>query len=115
MRINNDSGTNYSLRYQIDNSVGSTGVNATTVGDFNSASAQVVNVFGEMNNTTTERKLGWANSVSDDAAGAGNAPHYVQFFYKWSNTSTQANRIDIINASTGDFTTGSEMIVSGND
>jgi hypothetical protein len=115
MRLNNDSGSNYSLRYTIDNAVGAGGTSANQVGDFTSASTDVCDIFGEMNNFSAERKNGKVTSVTDTSSGAGTSPHYVEFYYKWANTSTQVNRIDVINNSTGDFNTSSELIVFGND
>ena len=115
MIFNNDTGSNYAHRYQIDNTVGSNVVSGGNIGDFCPSGSNVVYVTGELMNNSANRKMGYVASCHDVNAGAATAPAYVQFFFKWANTSAQVTRIDITNAASGDFAAGSLLIVMGHD
>lgn len=114
MLFNNDNGSNYAHRYMIDNTLGSTVNPASSIGDFCPAGASYVYVTGETSNYATHHKMGKTISVHNvGGAGASTAPAYVEFFHKWTQAVSQINRIDVKNASTGDFAVGSEIVVYG--
>lgn len=112
MRFNNDSGSNYAIRYTLDNTVGGNGVSSTNIGNFEGGVSNPHSIYGECVNYSATQKLGWAKSVSGSSS-AGTAPSYVEFYYKWANTSSQITRIDIINTNTGDLAAGSRLVVLG--
>lgn len=114
MRFNNDSGANYSFRYTIDNTVGSSGTSSTNIGNFDGAGNNPHSVFGEIINFLATVKFGKATSISGTTSAAA-APAYVEFYHKWANTSVQITRIDLINVGAGSFDTGSRIIVVGHD
>lgn len=115
LRFNNDSGANYAHRYTIDNTVGSSGTSVTNIGNFEGAAANPITIRGECNNFTATQKLGFTRSVSGSSSAA-TAPAYVDFYFKWANTSAQITRLDIINvAASTDMAAGSRLVVYGRD
>lgn len=114
MRFNNISTNTYAYRSSVNGGSDSTTTSTSgiqfTSGDSNNTSFIVMDI----ENRTTSEKIVHAHT-SLGAAGAGNAPVRVETAAKWVNTSDQITRIDIINTNTGDFASGSEIIVLGHD
>jgi len=116
IRFNNDSGSNYARRYHVlggeytNTSVDNIGMNIS------SGSGHQFQV-GYWANRASDEKLGIIHAVSQQTAGAGNAPDRNEIAPKWANTSNAINRVDVINADsgTGDFASGSEVVVLGWD
>lgn len=113
LRFNNDSATNYAFRYTNNNAVGSTGVSIGQVNDLNNTSNYLV-VVGDVMNVATQVKSGFVKS-NDSSTSAATAPNYVEFYFKWANTSVQISRIDILNVGAGDFAIDSELVILGHD
>lgn len=120
VRFNNDSGSNYAIKYSVDYAAPTAIVShtsfpweygATDSGGISSGKIEVI-----ANITAEEKNFTW-RSISQDAAGAATQAAMVDGFGKWVNTSAQINRIDLINGGTGtgDFDAGSEIIVLGHD
>ena len=111
-RFNNDSGSNYSFRY-FANNVGGSGLSQTSITAFWSGSygglAQV-----DLLNISSIAKTGLAHGIGINGAASNNVDS-VDFWLKWVNTSTAINRIDFVNTSTGDFASGSELVVLGHN
>jgi len=116
IRFNNDSGSNYARRYHVlggeytNTSVDNIGMNIS------SSSGHQFQV-GYWANYASKEKLGIIHAVSQQTAGATTAPDRNEIAPKWANTSNAINRVDVINADsgTGDFDTGSEVVVLGWD
>lgn len=115
LRFNNDSGANYADRYSASGGADVTTVSQTSM-DFRPGSAAWIPEFttGEIINFQSSYKL-----VTYQATGATTvattAPTRLEGMALWSNNSAQINRIDAINAGTGDYAIGSQLIVLGRD
>lgn len=114
IRYNNDNGNNYALRISVDGGADIT-ANTTSAPDYHGAVGAALQT-GELNiiNISGSEKLTYAHGETT-VAGVANAPTRRFAVTKWSNTSTQINRIDLINAGTGDYAIGSEIIVLGHN
>ena len=115
-RINNDSGSNYSIRYQKD---GGTDVTLTSQPYFTNYNGGFTNanVFHVtyLANYASKEKLLINHSNENETLGAGTAPFRREYTGKWANTSDAVNRWDALNFGTGDFASGSEVVVLGYD
>ena len=114
LRFNNDSGSNYALRLSANGAAEVTGTAGSSIGLFTNVSTQIL-VTMDIINVETRNKLFYASIVGQNTAGAGAVPDRREYVGKWANTTAQINRIDIVNADTGDLAIGSEIIVLGHD
>lgn len=115
LRFNNDSGTNYANR-RIDDGSSSTNTSQTSINGGSGTDANPVFVVVELVNIANKEKIGTAMISSRGSAGAGNVPTQRMTIFKWANTADQITRVDITNDSgTGDYASGSEVIVLGHD
>lgn len=112
LRYNNDSGANYALRYGLDNSF-STAVSSTSIGNLSTGSDSAWVVL-DVINIATLQKMSLGRSIYGTNS-AGVAPHSLTFESVWNNTSAQISRVDVTNASAGDFASGSAVVVLGHD
>ena len=113
VRFNNDSDNNYSNRYNDNGGSEATQSNASSIllgGDNNNdyMTSYIIN-------KSDKEKLAITHSINSNTAGAGTAPTRREIVGKWTNTTDQITRIDVINGNTGDFASGSELIVWGTD
>ena len=113
MTFNDDSGSNYSTRYASDGTE-YTATNQSFVSQHTSAS-QSSFTCGYITNKSDREKLSASWIVGDGGSGAGNDPSRYEQFWKWTNTSSAINRMDIFNHLGGDFASGSELVVLGYD
>ncbi len=113
MTFNNDSGSNYATRYASDGTE-YTATSQSTIGQHTSASQNSF-TCGYIANKSDKEKLISSWIVGDGGTGAANAPGRYEQFWKWDNTSSAINRIDINNHLGGDFASGSELVVLGWD
>ncbi len=115
-RFNNDSGTNYARRGSSNGGADGTATSATNM-IFGNGGAGVVNNFGVqyVSNLSSNEKLVYGGYCEQSTAGASNAPNRGEEIAKWANTSSAINRVDLINSDTGDYNTGSEVVVLGWD
>ena len=120
LRFNNDSNTNYNYTV-VYNSAGDSVYTAS--GSFSQAQASTTivsggsfNITGDVYNPSTLNKLAYLASAAEITNTAnGYAPAIEQYSIKWVNAS-QITRIDaIIQAGTGNFAVGSELIVLGHN
>lgn len=115
VRLNNDSGNNYSRRTSVDGGADATVtssnvlINATAVnaGDVQHGIIEILNI-------ATNEKMATTTICTEGTTGAGTAPTSNITFSKWANTTDQVSRVDII-ASANNFATGSEAIVYGHN
>ena len=121
LRLNNDnSGTvgvsgNYARRRSINGGSDNTytnDVNMTLNGNTDTNPRFDV---GYLANLSSKEKLNITHGVYQTTAGAGYAPTRTEIVNKWDNTSDAINRLDVVNAGTGNFDTGSEVVVLGWD
>jgi len=114
--FNSDSGSNYSKRQSINGGSDSTGTSQTNteiVQDYADDDRFQVSYIA---NLAGREKL-WMNWAVErgDNSGAGNVPASVETSAKWSNTSNTISAVNVFNDRTGDFTSGSEVVVLGYD
>ena len=114
LRFNGDSGNNYSFRYTADNTLGLSVTSSNNIGNFDGLANNPNSVYGEVVNYSGVQKHGWAKSINGSSSAA-TAPSYVEFYYKWANTSSQITSIGFINTGGGDFAIGSRIVVLGRD
>jgi len=113
--FNNDTGTNYAYRLSDNGGSDSTGASQTQLasGAGSTASPSFMTTF--ISNLSSKEKLTISHGISQETAGAGNAPDRRETTAKWANTSSTINRIDGYNIKPGSFDTGSEVVVLGWD
>lgn len=114
MRFNNDSGSNYTRRYAQNGAADVSDVSQTSIsltsGDTNNPTLAEFFIL----NISSIEKIVYGSLVIGNT-GAGNAINKLEYGAKWVNTSSNINRIDIINSNTGTYAVGSEVIVLGHD
>ena len=71
-------------------------------------------ISGFILNVDGKEKIGIAEGITQNTAGATNCPTRAEEVSKWTNTS-QINIIDAVNTDTGDFAAGSSLIIWGSD
>ena len=114
-RLNNDSGSNYAVRQSFNGGADGTGTSGTESGSHNPDDTYdgftVIYLF----NSSSEEKLVTMFNVNQQASGAGNAPTRQEGVWKWANTSDDVTRIDMVNTSTGDYNTDSNLSALNGD
>jgi hypothetical protein len=113
-RLNNDSGANYAIRESV-NGVADGAYGSLT--EIPSLSTVSYSQFGMtyISNLPSKEKLSIQHVVGQNTAGAGNAPTRMEEVGKWANTSDSINRFDMNDSGTGNYDTGSEVVVLGWD
>lgn len=115
LRFNNDSGANYSARSSANGGADGTGTSATSMGMSATASTATRLIQADILNVLAQEKLVTGHTIEQGTAGAGNTTNRAELANKWANTAAQITRIDIVNTGTGDFASGSELLVFGHD
>lgn len=116
-RFNNDSANNYANRTSSNGAADSAGTSQSGI-TISSTGASAYPAFAELDviNVLAQEKMVRFVSLAQNAAGAANAPVREEGVSKWANTAAQVTRVDVINsAGTGDFATGSELVILGHD
>lgn len=116
VRFNNDSGTNYAERGEVNGAADAAAGNLNQINTKTAidANRQFTQLIGE--NNATQEKLFIAESIIRGSAGAANGPDRKQGVYKWANTSNQITRVDVVDTGgTGDIAAGSTLLVLGKD
>jgi hypothetical protein len=114
MRINNDSGSNYSRRYTYNGASDSTGTSETSF-DF-TGNGSSTNNFSIMHiaNLAGKEKLIMNQIHEGGSAGAGNIGDRREQVSKWANTSNALDQLTAI-VSANNYASGAEMVVLGWD
>ena len=117
LRLNGDTGSNYSKRYSVNGGGDSTQVNYTSLFlGINGTAATTPNfTMGYLSNLSTKEKLGFSHSVRQLTAGAGTAPHRDEIVHKHAQTTNPINSITATSTSASTFNTGTELVVLGWD
>lgn len=115
IQFNADTGANYAYRNSANGAADATATSQTS--GFISSTATALPFQSEMliTNITAQEKIVSFFAIHAGGAGAANAPQRVEGVVKWANTAAQITRVDIINASTGDFAADSEVVVLGHN
>lgn len=114
IRFNSDSGANYSFGRNLDGAAISTGVSQTSIEPFASKSFPVYTTI-DVINITAQEKLLMGQSLCQNTAGAGNVIQTSEIYAKWANTAAQITTATLNNGGTGDFASGSSMVILGHD
>lgn len=114
-RFNNDSGTNYARRFSDNGAADSTATSGTNIPmDSGAVAAYPFFCVANVTNISSLEKVLNFFVTGTNTAGASNVPVRRESIGKWTNTSSQISRVDVINpAGTGDFAIGSVVIVLG--
>jgi len=111
LRFNNDSGSNYAHRQQINGAADTTTVSQTGILIRGSSTDPIGFSVYKITNVSTSEKILEGIALTNNGNGAGNASSRRETAGKWANTVDSITRIDLINAQSGDFTSGSEVVV----
>ena len=117
LHFNNDDDDNYAFRYSasgVADGTPSTDQNYFRIQGGISGSPQQFSVSSVVN-ASSQEKLIISHLISNQTDGAGNLPTREENFGKWTNTSAQINRVDCNNGQSGDYASGTELIVLGFD
>lgn len=115
MTFNNDTTAKYARRYSSNGAGDATNSSQNNISNMiggGDAKPCFANIF-IINNSANE-KLIIGNSVSQNTAGAGNAPTRIEMVAKWENTSAQITEIDIDSTVTN-FSSASMIKVWGSN
>jgi hypothetical protein len=114
-RLNADGGLIYARRFSNNGATDSTAINQTVIGVGGFAGTDPDFAVGYFANVSSKEKLNITYYVTQNTAGAGTAPQRVEIVGKSSNTAAVISTIASINGGTGDYATGSEVVVLGWD
>jgi hypothetical protein len=116
VRFNSDTGANYARRQSNNGGADATVGSATLIswGSTDSAANQKFG-FGYLANLSSKEKLWMAQMGESNTAGAANATDRREVVAKWANTSNSISSINVVNQSSGDYVSGSEVVVLGWD
>lgn len=115
LRFNNDSAANYSAEGSTGFAAGADLLSQTSFALDPGTPSQNEYFVCEVFNNTANEKMGFTRILEAGATGGGTAPNGRIQNIKWANTSAQINRVDVINSGTGDFASGSVVVVLGHD
>lgn len=116
IRFNNDSGANYAIRQDANGAADATAGSQTSLIIYSAGTRQSLYLDSMViTNIAAQEKIFHAFGIDGGTAGAANPPGRTTQVCKWANTSNQITRIDAINTGTGDFASGSELVVLGHD
>lgn len=116
MTFNGDTGNNYAIRIATNGAADTTSVSRPNLSLAPSTAAVPNFITIDILNVSSAEKAVYAITAGTSTAGAGNAPERREVIGKWSNTSTQITTIAVTNGTgSGDFATGSEVVVLGHN
>jgi hypothetical protein len=118
LRLNGDSGNNYSIRSSINGGTDGTGINQNKMSNGEGTDAVGESEFSVhyIMNISSEEKLAIFDFTSNIAGtGAGSASGRRKLVAKWANTSNAVDQITLPNIGTASFDSNSNVSVLGSD
>jgi len=114
-RLNSDTGSNYAYRLSQNGAADSTGTSQTDMGD-NTPSGTVPSFsVSYIANRSANEKLLLGHLVDQSTAGAGTSPQRQEYVAKHAQTSNPVSAVNLYNDGSGDYASGSEVVVLGWD
>jgi len=118
LRVGNgtiDGGNNYARRQSYNGASDGTAINVSTL-EMATANAGVGDfIVGYITNLSNKEKLFQMHWMYNSATGAGTAPTRGEHVGKWANTSNVIDIIQLYNSQSGNYLSGSEVVVLGWD
>ena len=114
-RLNGDTGSNYAQRGNFNGTENTSTSNSSLVGNWGSAVSTKAFHVGYLANKSDKEKLAIIYNVTQSTAGAGTAPNRQEGVGKHAQTSVAINAVSLTNTDSGDYTSGSELVVLGWD
>jgi hypothetical protein len=114
VRLNGDSGNNYSIRQSVNGASDATYQNLNNMNFDGTGQGTDKFGVGYIANLSTKEKLYQSHVVQRGSVGAGNDPKRGEFAGKWANTSNAITSIGLVNRGNG-TSTGGELVVLGWD
>ena len=116
IRLNSDTGSNYSTRASSNGGSDTTATSQSHAGTaVTSTGSNNLFALSYISNLSSKEKLIQTWGTNFNSSGASNAPSRRERVSKWTNTSDVINTITHHNPDTGDFASGSEVVVLGWD
>ena len=116
LHFNNDTASSYAFRYSPSGTTDATGINQTYLrfqGGISGSPRQFS--VGFFNSDSSEEKLLINQLISAQTSGSAAAPTREEQVGKWSNTSNNITQVDADNGQSGDYASGTELVVLGYD
>ena len=113
VKYNNDTGSNYANRRNEEGGSDSAQPSRTSI-SFTRNSGEDMFIVGDLVNIAAQEKLGVYHQISENSAGAGNAPKRQEWGHKWTNTSNQITRVTMTSDG-GNYSSDDEVVVLGMD
>ena len=114
-RLNGDTGSNYAQRGNFNGTENTATSNSTLMGNWGSAVSTKAFHVGYLANKSDKEKLAIIHKVTQSTAGAGTAPNRQEGVGKHAQTSVAINAVSVTNTDSGDYASGSELVVLGWD
>lgn len=114
-RFNSDTGNNYAFRKSNNGGTDATTASTSAIDQTDSGAQDASFVVGYFANKSDKEKLWQGHTVENSSTGAGNAPSRVEAVGKWANTSNAVSSYQAYNSHSGDYASGSEVVVLGYD
>ena len=116
IRLNSDTGSNYSTRASSNGGSDTTATSQSHAGTaVTSTGSNNLFALSYISNLSSKEKLIQTWGTNFNSSGASNAPSRRERVSKWTNTSDVINTITHHNPDTGDYAIGSEIVVLGWD
>jgi hypothetical protein len=111
-----DTGSNYSFRGSTNGASDATAINSNDINiTQDQADDDKFGCYYIANYSSKEKLLqGWASERGDNS-GSANPPARKEWVGKWTNSTNPIDTINQYNSATGDYTSGSEVVVLGWD
>ena len=114
LRFNSDSGTNYAMRRSVNGASDQLNTSLNRIVSDLDVDGSDFTVYNCMN-IAAQEKLVVFDRAHQSGSGAGNAPERDEMVGKWANTSDSITSVQAYNNESGDFASGSELVVLGYD
>jgi hypothetical protein len=111
-----DTGSNYSFRGSTNGASDATAINSNDINITQDQADDDKFGYYYIANLSSKEKLlqGWASERGDNI-GSANPPARKEWVGKWTNSTNPIDTINQYNSATGDYTSGSEVVVLGWD